>query len=62
MCEEQLNEPEFFQDQVEYLETPESFIDPLAPMSPTWNTPSLDDMVADLDHTFSQQRMSFELP
>ncbi|KAJ6147249.1 hypothetical protein N7497_009231 [Penicillium chrysogenum] len=62
MCEEQLNEPEFFQDQLEYLETPESFIDPLAPMSPTWNTPSLDDMVADLDHTFSQQRMSFELP
>ncbi|KAJ5431819.1 hypothetical protein N7445_008317 [Penicillium cf. griseofulvum] len=51
-----------FQDQNEYLETPESFINPLTSDSPTWNNPSLDDMVADLDNTFSQMPMSFDLP
>lgn len=54
--------PDLFQGQNEYLETPESFTDPLTSTSPTWNNPSLDDMVANLDHTFSQQPMSFDLP
>ncbi|KAJ5927598.1 hypothetical protein N7516_009371 [Penicillium verrucosum] len=54
--------PDLFQGQNEYLETPESFTDPLTSTSPTWNNPSIDDMVADLNHTFSQQPMSFDLP
>ncbi|OQE35183.1 hypothetical protein PENCOP_c014G01884 [Penicillium coprophilum] len=53
---------ESFQDQNDYLETPESFINPLMSTSPTWNNPSLDDMVADLDNTYPQQPMSFDLP
>ncbi|CAG8910207.1 unnamed protein product [Penicillium egyptiacum] len=61
-CKERHYEPEFFQGELEYLETPKSFIDPLALMSPTWNNPSLDDIVAQLDHTFPQQPMSFNLP
>ncbi|KAJ5355647.1 hypothetical protein N7517_010256 [Penicillium concentricum] len=62
MWKERDDAPESFQDQHEYLETPESFINPLMSTSPTWNNPSLDDMVADLDDNFSQQPMSFNLP
>ncbi|CRL27491.1 unnamed protein product [Penicillium camemberti] len=61
-CGERDVSPDVFQGQNEYLETPESFTDSLTSTSPTWNNPSLDDMVADLNHTFSQQVMSFDLP
>ncbi|KAF4765517.1 hypothetical protein HAV15_003423 [Penicillium sp. str.  len=61
-CGERDVSPGLFQDQNEYLETPESFTDPLTSTSPTWNNPSLDDMVADLNHRFSQHPMSFDLP
>ncbi|KAJ6140324.1 hypothetical protein N7471_006810, partial [Penicillium samsonianum] len=48
MCKERHEAPKSFQG---HLETLESFIDPLTSISPTWNNPSLDDMVADLDRT-----------
>ncbi|KAJ5496234.1 hypothetical protein N7463_008221 [Penicillium fimorum] len=41
---------------------PESLINPLMSNSPTWNNPSLDHMVADLNHTFLQQPLPFDLP
>ncbi|KAJ5969994.1 hypothetical protein N7501_006242 [Penicillium viridicatum] len=61
-CGERNIPSDLFQGQNEYLGTPEAFTDPLTSTSPTWNNPSLDDMVADLNHTFSQQPMSFDLP
>ncbi|KAJ5606782.1 hypothetical protein N7537_003401 [Penicillium hordei] len=61
-CEERDVSPDLSQGQNEYIETPESLADSLTSTSPTWNNPSLDDMVADLNQTFSQQPMSFDLP